>query len=347
MAITRLWQSGAEADAENSHNLELSTIYGAFTTYSSHKKTGDYSYQYRYNTDGGIVLIDATKQLRIGQHYRHYDSAGTKVAILVWYGTNHADPIGAVSINGSTIEIITGGYEAGSVQAISGSVLSNNTWHQIGVDLKIDASGWVSVYVDGDLVVSWAGNTGSADINYVQLGPYSSLDASDFTDYAYTDDIYIDDSDGEGSYAALDDLRFPFITPDDDGEYSGCTGQDGNSTYNYQNVDEQPHDGDITFNRANALDEKDTYTMTTVTISGYTMEALIPVAVAKKLSGSVATEIALMHRESSTDVEGTYQIPGTGYTLFSERVTTPPVGASWTQTYLDNVEVGFVAKGSF
>jgi hypothetical protein len=242
-----------------------------------------------------------------------------------------------------TYELLVGGTTRDT-----GAVIPHLAWSHIGIDIKIAGSGgWVKIYVDGTLALSYSGNTGTAQMNSAKFGPesiYSSYDQMHF----YLDDIYLDDTTGEDGLAVPPDLHLEYITPNNNGNYSQLDGSDGNQVDNYLQVDERPHDSDTTYNEAQAADEKDSYAMTTVALQGgWSVEAVTPCAVVKKTDGGVASKFALMLRENSVDWEGSAQDLLASYALISERRATDPGGAAWDQDSLDAVEVGVWAEGTF
>lgn len=342
MTITRRWQAGFESNgsASESEFDSYTTEVAASTTYV---KTGTYCVRC-YGANGaryGTVNVSATRQVRIGFH--HY-VANTPTwlptrLLVVRSASAELFSIGYQNANGQNLELLIAGTQQDTLTGYSPSI----AWRHIGIDAKIDSSaGWVNVYIDGVLEMSFSGNTGNADIEVIRFG----ADTGRVTNYY--DDCFVDDTAGESAAATVPDYRFEFITPNGNGNYSQTTGSDGNSTDNYLLVDDVPHNSDTDYCQADTLDERDTYAMTTVTIpTGWSVAALIPVVYAKKSDAGTDTEIALTTRYSSTNGDGTAQNLPTSYGYLWERFTTKPGGGAWDQSAIDGVEVGWIGKGTF
>jgi len=235
----------------------------------------------------------------------------------------------------------------GSEKDRDNALFAPSAWYHIGLDVKIDSSaGWVKLYVDGTEKLTFAGNTGNSDIEAIRIG---TNDAGYGTDW-YFDDIYVDDLAGEGAAAVVPDLRFEFLTPDGNGNYADWDGSDGNQVDNFEQVDEQPHDSDTTYNEAQAADEQDSYTLTTHAVTaGWQINAVIPTAVAKKTNAGVGTLLQMFLRVGSDDDLGDAgeQALGTSYSLVWDRHIVAPDAGAWTQADLDALEVGIEGEGAF
>jgi len=235
---------------------------------------------------------------------------------------------------------------AGNQQDVALNTYIAGTYFHLGIDINVDnAAGWVKVYVDGNEILSWTGNTGNANIDSVMFGGAATGSGWRISNDSYLDDAYIDDTTGEVA-AAVPDLRFAYIVPDGVGNYSQCAPV--GSANHWENVDERPHDSDTSYNEANALNERDTYTMTTIALpAGWTIAAVIPCLYCKKTDAGTDTEVTPTLRESATDDDGTSVDATSSYALKWERFTTKPSGGAWTQAALDGLEVGFVGTGTF
>jgi hypothetical protein len=134
------------------------------------------------------------------------------------------------------------------------------------------------------------------------------------------------------------------IRPDGNGNYSAWVGSDADSTDNYLHVDEDPHDSDTSYVETDTATNRDSYTMDNYTLpTGFSVAAVIPMAIAKKVDAGGAVNIQLFTRESATDADSATKTLGTDYQLHNDRQTTKPSGGNWDQTSINAVEVGVEA----
>jgi hypothetical protein len=323
MTITRRWQAGLESNGSGSTS-EFSVVSGCAIATTA-IKTGTYALRCSGSTSYASQSITATRQLRVAFHMQ---SNGANPGTGILYISGAATRLVELQLNSaSVLALKVAGAE------VAAAVLNTPcAFTHIGVDVKINAAGWVYVYLDGVAAIAYAGNTGSTDIVNVFFGTAA---AGQFTNYTYFDDLYIDDTTDEAAAAAPPDLRFAYITPNGNGNYSQCAGSDGNTT-----------DNDYTV--ADAADERDTYALTAITLAaGFAVQAVIPVVFARKTDGAVDTHVALALRENGVDWTGAEQELPTSYGYLWERRTTAPDGNNWDEARVNACEAGYVGKGTF
>ena len=351
MAITRLFQAGGEAAGSNSHLLEWDLSQYA-TTPVTYPKTGGRSFLL-YNTSGkGFLqknLPYGVRQGRIGVWclLGNMDSAGYQPIIGLRLGTSNAL---FVYLNRETrvlaiaVPTLVSGIGTTVIPIFSGA----DDWVHIGVDFKIaDSGGWAYLYLNGVLEASIDGDTllsSYSEVDSLWLGWYDNG-----IEYAYLDDIYMDDTTGEAAPAVVPELRFGYIRPNGNGNSSGLTGSDGNQVDNYLLVDDDPVDDDTTYVAASATALKDTYAMETLVVpEDWAIAAVIPCHVTRKGNASVANQISTVIRSNVTEAIGSVQDLTTIYRLLWERQITDPDGdVAWTQGALDNIEIGAKSAGTF
>jgi hypothetical protein len=177
----------------------------------------------------------------------------------------------------------------------------------------------------------------------VAFGSYSSTAALGAV-VQYFDDIYVDDTTGEGSPTAPRIKRFYPLIPNADGTYSQWTPSTGTS--HYELVDERPPDDDTTFLEAITGTLVDSFDMSTFVLdTNEDIVAMIPFVFAKR--GSTTELIALGTRSSGTDSIGSDQSLSTNHDYVWERQTTGSLGAPWNQSYMDSVEVIIRSAGTY
>src|SRR3990170_1477437 len=221
MAITRRWQSGAE----HGNLVEVSSYVGAPSASVVQKKTGNYSFLVSSFQDSQylIVAIPATRQIRVGFWcYATLNLVGT-IETNMFFIRNGTTELAALEVVASTGANIL--EVAGTNRDTEAGVVGTNTWYHYGLDIKIDSSaGWIKVYKDGIKFFSFIGNTENADILDLCFG-WLTHNNHGF----YYDDIYIDDTTGEGAAAVCPILRFYYVTPDEGGNYSDPGGWSGSN----------------------------------------------------------------------------------------------------------------------
>jgi hypothetical protein len=345
MTITRLKQAGGEFDAANGANLlagyEWDSQSANFHVSSNNPKSGTYSYNPAGSTDYAQWNVN-TSQLRTAGHWMATAAAGPA---SIMYNIRLLDAQNNVLVGVGFLNNDLKLYIGGSVQATATSLWVQNQYRHIGLDVKIDASaGWANVYIDGVLVASFSGATGSNPVTQVRWGGAANSAYGN-----YLDDLYLDDSTGESAPAALADRRFVPLYPNANGTYSEGTGSDGNKVDNYLLVDDHSAaNGDTDYVEATALDQRETYNLTTTTIpNGWAVAAVIPIITVEKTDAVVDTKAALMLRYNGTDWQGADQSLPSAYGNRWEQRTTQPDGSAWTQAAIDGLEAGFRGRGTF
>ena len=338
MTITRQWQTGFE----HNDSSEYISLNGSPVISSTKAKTGTYSLR---TAQGSVYYAhgSTTAQAQASMFINHagLDGGAAYAIIAAFYSSTTA----AVQVRwyaDGTLRAYCGSTEVESSSVVE--LLSQNTWIHIGVDVKLDgAAGWVYVYVDGTEEIGFDGDTndGAATLNRFVIGNASGDGTEKWGDYLYIDDVYWNDTASEGAAALPTGYRYYLNTPNADGNYSQFTGSDADQVNNYQMVDEIPPDDDTTYVSDDTDGNRDSYNMTTYTIPvGSSIASYIPVAKARKESVSSTYGMSLFSRLSSTDQDGSKQSLGTGWGWIFERQTTDPGAGAWSQSDIDDAEIG-------
>lgn len=229
----------------------------------------------------------------------------------------------------------------GTVLATAASALSTATWYYIEWKVTIsDASGVSEVVLNGNSgspIISFSGDTkntsnSTADSVAIQTSNDGGGQTIDW------DDFYICNSSGSLNNAYLGDVRIKTVFPDGAGNYAEWTPSAGS---NYQNVDENPPDDDTTYNSSATANQRDTYSFSSLAISGGSVKAaVINMQVRKDDGGS--RSIASLCRSSSTDgVGSTQSVPSSYINMQGIYETDPATSAAWASTTaVDNAEFG-------
>lgn len=341
MTISQIWQAGAEF---NSPLLEFTSRSSTnFVTSSTAAKTGSYSFRTTSTVNGSKVLDDSIAQFQIGFFVYHEGVPSNDVPNLVTFrgGGNSAVTL-YWDGDASTLRVYVGAGEVAS--ALSAAFAATTTWVHVGVDIKLHASGWIYVYIDGTQVIGYTGDTtgGASSVDTLVFG---SRNADGWNTYLRIDDITLWETDGEASAIPVADDRYERISANGNGGYSQWVGIDTDSTDNYLHVDEVTPDDDTSYVESDTFGHRDSYTLSDITPpDGYEIEAVIPWAVAKKMSAGSTNQLKLYTKTtvSGSDYSATSAgfDPGTSYGLIWERRPLRPDGGAWDDTTVDATDVG-------
>ncbi len=349
MTITRLWHAGCESSGASSA-LEFDALGGWGATISNGwAKTGTYSLRCggvgTYVNYGLVNVGVSTRQIRTGFYMKCAGAAGVTYPYLFVVNAAAARLV-ALKIVASesrvTLEV------AGSNQGATANFFPDSDGHHWGVDIKIDSSaGWVKVYRDGIEVLTFAGNTGNADIANVRYG--NDLNPQTLAANTYYDNLYLDDTTGEAAPTVPPAYEFMWAAANGNGSNAQWTGSDGNQTDNYALVDEAAQNGNTDYVQASAADLVDTYAMAAPTLpAGYTCSAVCPYPVALK-TGVEQVRLCAAVVSGSTLAESLAVNLVTSYApkLFHRFTVDPDTAAAWGQAGLDAMECGFKSAGTF
>lgn len=340
MSINRIFQCGFETGTQN----EMQPVPPSIGT--SAPKTGSYSIQALSNPQYFICvqgLGTGSYQMR-GGFYINHGPGGSNPAgkFIIRFRNSSGGAIVGLRENAAGSALVI--WANGADRASTTITLPVNQYYHLGFDFKIDTSGWFNVYFDGSLAGSWNGNTGSSPIVDFLFGPNSSS-GSDSIGAIYADDFYIDDTTGESVPNVPPLLRFPWVSPNGNGNYSQWLGSDLDQTDNYLLVDERPP-STADYVTASGVDLFDSYTMSNYTLgTNEIINAFIPIVNTSRQSST--EKLALGSRYSSTDVIASGVDINTSYSFISERQTTKPGGGSWDQISIDGVELVIKSEGTY
>lgn len=355
MTITRLWQAGAELqhvnELEENSNLGTSS---SFTISSVKAKTGTYSFRNSSGSANALgKTISSTTQIRAGVFLNHGGlTVSASIGVILAVTTNLATPISTVRWNGNTglLELRVNGSTVASVAP--GAFTTTNTWEHCAITYKADSSaGFFTLYLDGVQVLTWTGNTGTAITGVWFCGHQGGASGGWANTSAYWDDFYIDDAVGELDVAPPSP-RFSFLLVNGAGA-SAAWNLVGAAT-NHEAIDDPgAPDDDTTYLWTDASGTKDyealanTVAGTTVP-TGYSIDAVIVAAWAKKTNAGVASTLKLGVRASGgTEVLGSAQSLATSYGPVFFRRTTNPAGSSWSESDVDGTQTILESAGSF
>lgn len=292
----------------------------------------------RFSSTSGFVskTLDAQATWIVGCAFRATALDGSNDRAIVTFldaGTNQCDirirPDGTLRAtrNGTALATSSNALSTGTAYYFECKVVINDTTGSIEVRVNGSSTGWINITSQDTK------NTANATANGIRLSGTSGNN----TDY---DDLYICDSNGSVNNDFLGDIRVDCYLPDGNGNSSQLAGSDGNSTDNYQLVDESSQNGDTDYVQSSTVNQKDTYTFADMTHTPASIFGTQLNMIAKK-DDSGTRSIASVCRSGGTDYDGTTQALGTTYLDYMNiRETDPATSAAWTRTNLNNAEFG-------
>jgi hypothetical protein len=230
------------------------------------------------------------------------------------------------------------GSSAGTLLGTSSSALAINTYYYIEIKILIhDSTGTVEVRVNGsntgwlNLTGQDTRNAGNATISAILILGNATADF---------DDLYVLNTSGSINNDFLGDTRVDAILPSANGNSSGMTGSDGNSTDNYLLVDEAAANGDTDYVGSATATTKDTYTFPNLSHTPLTISA-VQINMWAKKDDAGARSICSVTRSNSADTDGTTLAIGTAYENHRQVVETDPnTAAAWDLTGFNAAEFG-------
>lgn len=345
MTITRVWQAGAEL---GQGLLEFTSRDNASLNIADTERVKTGTYSFRIGTNNGWTKIFGTSysQFRVSFHWNHSGYGTSTYGFLRF--SDGATNVVDVRLDGSTntFGLYVDGSQVATAQVTS--FAAQDTWVHVGIDCKIDSSGWFYMYFDGVTVFSFSGNTAAAasDIDRVEFNP----GFTGWNIHVYLDDIYFDDASGEAGAALVPDRRFAFSSPDGNGDASEWLGSDADQTDNYLLVDDIPPDDDTTYVKTDAAGSVDLYAVADVSLaSGWSISSVIPVAVAKKIDGTADVQLGLHIVNAGGTIDGTVNATAlaTDYAFYTYRATTQPDASAWDESDFNATQFGVKSAGAF
>ena len=257
--------------------------------------------------------------------------------------TPHVD----VRLNTSLIPYVT---RAGTTLATALNAIALDIWHFFEIKVVIDSSaGSVELRIDGTTVCSASGvntkNGGSGLINAVGIGHGSTNGNSSFgrggvrNDFC---DLYVCTGDSLGACNFLGDCRVECLLPTGAGAETQWAPLSG---ANYTNVNDNPPNGDTSYNKSNTVGQVDTYAMADLaSATGVIYGAQYRHYVRKDNAGTRL--VAPVARIGGADYAGSDTSLGSAYAYTREiKEKSPATSAAWTISEVNAMEYGIKVTG--
>lgn len=336
MAI--IWAEGFEDDATDDRgtapSVDLNTTWGLGGRRGA--RVGD---THNAFVSSPLVPVTSGGENSIWFHFKIY--IVTAFDIYAYFHVLGGDT--QMSLRKSSGQFYLDNYNGAADTAAFGT-RSTDVWYEFFIEKVYHAStGTFKVWINGSLEVNLSGlNTGTIpSTTDMQMGGTGGVDV----DSMYVMDMVIGDGSDSPSSSFPYSLQAHTLLPDGNGNTSGLTGSDGNSTDNYLLVDESDPDTADYCGSATEGD-KDTYSMgdlssTTEAIVGVIGEALS----AKSDSGTKFMRPVI--RTSSTDYNGDSEALSETYVMqFHVWDDNPNTANAWTGTEVNAIEMGAEVRDS-
>lgn len=237
----------------------------------------------------------------------------------------------------------------GTVIATSATGLwSHSTWYFLEIKIKISNS-----TATGDCQVRLNGNsTAIIDVTAasdIQNGSNAGFDrfslrwtslAAVSTHTTNHDDFYWMDDSGSVNNGFTGDVRICTLLPTGNGNSSQFVGSDGNSTNNFQLVDESQGNSDTDYVESSTVNDIDLYGFENLPASAATVKAIQTTTFARKTDAGTRT-IAHMTRISSTNYQGADITLNAAYrNQETIQETSPATATAWTVSEVNGAEFG-------
>jgi hypothetical protein len=364
MTITRLGQLTAETRVLADLTLIAGTILPTIT--STRARTGTYSYALNSSAGAfGPAISGLQTAIRMG--YWQYLTNTISDAVTVYYAgqglatatsSNHIRIMFEPDTGDLMVRRPSGNNTYSNLVTVSApsQYVTTGEWFHVGITHKIaEVDGFISLYINGARVLHYTGDTrpchwnGSA-IEYRTsanrfLGAGRSAAASTGLQ-GNLDDIFIDSYDDEDD-APVPARRFLMALPDGAGVDDDWTTQ--GSSNNYENVDDNPNDGDATYNKATTAGLRDTFAFSDISVpTDHRIVAVLPSPFAKRLDSAIDAELSVHAWDGSQYADSPDLTLSMGYDVpVFHRFTTQPDGSPWDETAFNGMQFGYKSAGTF
>ena len=311
-------------------NLALSNWWTGGVGSGSVQPTGAFNYgRYINGPYGNFRTIPLQSVLWMNVHVKltiapNGDIAfvfGNGASINVWISWNASLKL-ICSING------------GATQTTNGAVIALGAWYFVQIRLYIHPTvGTVQVYIQGTLVYTFTGNTDRTSTGGVDR--WSLFSGGPFL----YDNIILYNETGAAPNAKTPETRIFAELPTGAGATTAWTPSAG---ANWQNVDEEPNDGDTTYNSAAAAGLDDLYAFPASQVpAATTIYAVASEIVARKDDAGLNNIDTLIKSGATTYANGdTFGLTSTFQRFRSIMTTDPATGAAWTVSAANAAQLG-------
>lgn len=217
------------------------------------------------------------------------------------------------------------------VAETTGFTLSTNAWHFIQIRMNLSTSGSYELRVDGKTIISGSGN--------LQALAGAGADGWNFPSNYRIANLIIYSTSGPHPNTFTPETRIYADLANADGAVSDWTRNGGSA--NYDRVNEQPNNGDTSYNSAGSAALDDLYAFPSSIPGGSIIYGVANELVARKDDAGVNDVQCLIRSGGTTYADGISKALSTSYQRFRYVWTTDPAtGLAWTVTNANAAQVG-------
>lgn len=298
------------------------------------------------NFTGGIAksFLSSTATIRFGGAVKLATTPSEDFPLL--FIPAFAGSFGNICLKATTaggLVLIRQGSAYGTWQFVSGSTtlaaasegLAVGQWAYLEVEYlpASNPTGRFILRKNGTVILDYSGDTRSSTSvtkpdMIILTGGFSPAPT------IYWDDFYIADTSGSYNNTFKGDVEVRALTPNANGTYSQFTGSDGNSTDNYDLINDTTYTDYV---ESSTVGQKDSYQLEDV--SNMNVHAVQSVVRGAQTSGGMAA-VRPFVRVGSTDYPGTTQYLGQQNVSTNIFEANPATSAAWTAADVNGTEVG-------
>lgn len=250
---------------------------------------------------------------------------------------------GQLHVGSSNVLYVTRGTS--TILGTGSTPLAIETWYYIEIRYKVDDSaGEVEVKINGISEINLSSQDTRNDASYNSIASFRLLGGRYFQSGKGTrvDDLYALETASSPNDDFLGDCRVDTLAVNADGTTNQWTPSAGN---NYENVDDDPPDGDTTYNETDTDGHVDLFDH--VDLSQTTSVFGVQVAAYLEKTDAANIFVRLGTRSGGSNYWGSAQGAGASYQhLMQMFETDPATGSAWTRTGVNNAEFGIKRSGS-
>jgi len=230
----------------------------------------------------------------------------------------------------------------GSLLAVSANPTLGNTWTYIEVSITFDdPAGVCQVRIDENLEINFSGKTKYTDNAFATQ--FSMGDGGNGSYTLQIADLYVANPDAPAPTSFIGDCEIDAEFPNAPGFYTEFTPFPG--APNWDQVNENPPDGDTSYVEGTDLGIRDTYGFAPIPVAVGTVVAVAVNLDARKTVGG-PIEISALARSAAVDLAGDpIPIPSNYHVLQTVFAQNPATSAAWTIAEVDAAEFGQQLRG--
>lgn len=290
---------------------------------------GPFSYG-RFCT-GGIGRFSAfslTTEIIANFHFFYTGLPGTNAQIWAFKQAT-SDQAGLQVSPTGTIRITRGASTL--VAETTGFTLSINAWHFVQIRMNLQTSGSYELRVNGKTIISGSGN--------LQALGSAGADGWIFPSGYRIANLIVYSTVGANPNTFTPETRIYADLANADGSVSGWTRSGGSA--NFDRINEQPNNGDTSYNSAGSAVLDDLYAFASSIPGGSTVYGVANEIVARKDDAGVNDVQCLIRSGGTTYADGVSKALSTSYQRFRNVWTTDPAtGLAWTVTNANAAQAG-------